>query len=179
MLQLVCIPRTNLIWLKLPNNSVIFIALLFVSMSELKRSVIASKSSQQPRPPSRSHRRCRSPPQRCRRPCHRNDAPLPSSVPVERFEAKPVVVVERSQTAPPASEQAVHAAEQTAPESFELRLGTFWLVRIGIVIFLTGLVFIRQFCLSSFHRAAWCGRKVGPSLRGQGDAGWRRHLARS
>lgn len=53
-----------------------------------------------------------------------------------------------------------HAASPVAPPapkaSFEMRLGTYWLVRIGVVMLLTGLVFLGTYAYKN-----WIG-KLGP-----------------
>lgn len=57
---------------------------------------------------------------------------------------------------PSIPEQASYSQTAEGSDSFELRLGRIWLVRIGIVILLTGLVFLGNF--------AWteCIAKLGP-----------------
>ncbi len=57
--------------------------------------------------------------------------------PVPRVEPRPEPVLETAQSATPP----LIAAPAGEKSSFEMRLGTFWLVRIGIVILLTGLAF--------------------------------------
>ena len=42
------------------------------------------------------------------------------------------------------------APEQPVPASFEMRLGTYWLVRIGIVMLLGGLVFLGNYAYRNF-----------------------------
>jgi hypothetical protein len=65
---------------------------------------------------------------------------------------KPVVARQTAeiprQTRPPRAPGP--AGEPAATESFELRLGRVWLVRIGIVILLTGLVFLGNYAYHEF-----------------------------
>jgi hypothetical protein len=44
----------------------------------------------------------------------------------------------------------VEAPPTTQPESFELRLGTYWLARLGIVALLTGMVFLAGFAYKNY-----------------------------
>jgi hypothetical protein len=57
--------------------------------------------------------------------------PLPEPEPVPSFET-----ISAAPPAPPP------AAPPEPPQSFELRLGTYWFVRVGVVILLTGFVFL-------------------------------------
>lgn len=56
-------------------------------------------------------------------------------------------------TAPP-------SAEAPKPESFEMRLGTFWLVRIGIVAMLTALVFFASYAYQHYIGKIGAGGKI-------------------
>ena len=52
---------------------------------------------------------------------------------------------------PPVFKQIAPTPTATSPEgSFEMRLGTYWLVRIGIVMFLTGLAFFGNYAYQNF-----------------------------
>lgn len=51
-------------------------------------------------------------------------------------------------------------SERIESSSFELRLGTFWLVRIGIVMLLTGLVFFGNYAYQNFIGKLGPGGKV-------------------
>ena len=79
----------------------------------------------------------------------------------------PVIPFVTAQSAAPASE---HAKAQPQPqtrqdaagtlpprETFEMKVGTYWLVRVGIVMLLTGLVFLGTYAYSN-----WVG-KLGPA----------------
>lgn len=66
-------------------------------------------------------------------------ASLPTAVPV--LESRP-----GSGPSPDGSEA---ASTSTAPASFEMKLGTYWLVRIGIVMVLTAMVFFGNY---AYHR---------------------------
>ena len=79
-------------------------------------------------------------------------APAPSALP-------PIIVtVHQETTLPPPLPQpqpiAAAATEQPEPakprESFEMKLGTYWLVRIGIVMLLTGLVFVANYAYKNY-----------------------------
>jgi len=66
-------------------------------------------------------------------------------------------------TPPPAPvfEAAAAPAPVAAPKSFEMRLGTYWLVRVGIVMLLTGLVFFGNYTYQSFISKLGATGKVG------------------
>src|SRR5579872_495103 len=75
--------------------------------------------------------------------------------------AKPAPAIPPAQPRPeprPVSTQATRAALTEAGQipqpaktsSFEMRLGTYWLVRIGIVIFLTGVVFAGNYAYQNY-----------------------------
>ncbi len=63
---------------------------------------------------------------------------------------------------PPAKPAAGQAAqpEPAGKGSFEMRLGTFWLVRIGVVLLITGLVFFGNFAYQNFITNFGPGGKV-------------------
>ena len=70
---------------------------------------------------------------------------IKTSTPVQlRATQTPAVVAVPPAPAPPAKGPA-------EPRSFEMRLGTFWLVRIGIAMVLTGLAFIADLAYKNFH----------------------------
>ena len=52
------------------------------------------------------------------------------------------------------------AAEPPKPESFEMRLGTYWFVRIGIVAMLTALVFFGAYAYQNYIGRIGPGGKV-------------------
>ncbi len=54
------------------------------------------------------------------------------------------------QTATPELPKTSPAAPQAKAPSFEMRLGTYWLVRIGIVMLLTGLVFFGNYAYQNY-----------------------------
>ena len=60
-------------------------------------------------------------------------------------------------TPPPPS---IQAQPTMPPRSFEMRLGTFWLVRIGIVMVLTGLVFFGNLAYQNYISKLGAGGKV-------------------
>ncbi|MDB6016178.1 MAG: Membrane protein-like protein [Pedosphaera sp.] len=80
-------------------------------------------------------------------------APAPPTPPARPVE--PVLAYQQKQssaepqTGAPTSEPATEAARDKG-SSFEMRLGTFWLVRIGIVMLLTGLVFFGTYAYQNF-----------------------------
>src|SRR5262245_279830 len=51
-------------------------------------------------------------------------------------------------------------ASPTKERSFEMRLGTYWLVRIGIVMLLTGLVFFGNYAYQNYIGKLRAGGKV-------------------
>ena len=77
--------------------------------------------------------------------------PLPVFAPVAEIISAPAEVPVVSETF--ASESAAPASEPppvAEKSSFEMRLGTYWLVRVGIVMLLTGLVFFGNFAYHNF-----------------------------
>ncbi len=58
------------------------------------------------------------------------------------------------------AESAKAASVQAKAPSFEMRLGTFWLVRIGIVMLLTGLVFFGNYAYQNYIGKLGPGGKV-------------------
>jgi uncharacterized membrane protein len=106
-------------------------------------------------------------------------SPSPASVPVlERTIApSPTPILAKETPAQPA-----FAAEEQRKGSLEMRLGTYWLVRIGVVMVLTGLVFFGNLAYHNFISKMGPGGKVsllylaGFGLLGAG-AWWQRKAA--
>ena len=67
-------------------------------------------------------------------------APVVSDYVQSTLAPEPEPSLETISVAPPASQ--VPVAPPEPPQSFELRLGTYWFVRVGVVILLTGFVFL-------------------------------------
>lgn len=67
-------------------------------------------------------------------------APVVSDYVQSTLAPEPEPSLETIPVAPPASQ--VPVAPPEPPQSFELRLGTYWFVRMGVVILLTGFVFL-------------------------------------
>lgn len=88
-------------------------------------------------------------------------APEPSPLPLEQIISPEPVFQPRAldpvpeSPAPQASEPVM--SEPADAESFELRLGRVWLVRVGIVILLTGLVFLGNY---AYHEVVM---RLGPA----------------
>ena len=85
--------------------------------------------------------------------------PLPPVIPfvVERsIDPTPVepVVAEASPSAPPP------VPEPLRRETFEMKVGTYWLVRVGIVMLLTGLVFLGTYAYKNYIGKLEAGGKV-------------------
>lgn len=86
--------------------------------------------------------------------------PEPVPEPVRPFAAAPqpeiaketLAYANAAEPAPAQPNAASEAFEPAAPRkgSFELRLGTYWLVRIGIVMLLTGVVFLATYAYKNF-----------------------------
>lgn len=89
--------------------------------------------------------------------------PLPMAIPAVRREVPPKPFSSQRLTEPPpgVTEPPVQAPAERDPlspspvpvpaqESLEFRLGTVWLVRIGVVILLTGLVFLGNFAYHTY-----------------------------
>jgi uncharacterized membrane protein len=68
-------------------------------------------------------------------------APAPISIPPPVPKAAPVAAVPVAASPPAVSPPRLAKPEPAVRGSFEMRLGTYWLVRIGIVMVLTALVF--------------------------------------
>jgi uncharacterized membrane protein len=69
------------------------------------------------------------------------------------METRPPIEPQRPTAVAPPPKPPVFARPQTADtkeRSFEMRLGTYWLVRIGIVMLLTGLVFFGNYAYQNF-----------------------------
>jgi uncharacterized membrane protein len=75
----------------------------------------------------------------------------PQDLPVPITRTTPRTIPEAA-CAPPATPMAAPSRDASAgvKESMELRMGSYWLVRIGIAIFLTGLVFLGNFAYHQF-----------------------------
>ncbi|MFM2082032.1 MAG: hypothetical protein RL380_723, partial [Verrucomicrobiota bacterium] len=87
--------------------------------------------------------------------------PLPVFAPVAEIISAPAEVPVVTETF--ASESAAPASEPppvAEKSSFEMRLGTYWLVRVGIVMLLTGLVFFGNFAYHNFIGKLGPGGKV-------------------
>jgi uncharacterized membrane protein len=70
--------------------------------------------------------------------------PLPPIIPTEAVESR---ISERTDDG---GGEYSAAPEEKRETSFEMRLGTYWLVRIGIVVLLTGLVFLGNYAYETF-----------------------------
>ncbi len=64
--------------------------------------------------------------------------------------AEPLVPVSPFSSADSAETARVKEVKTDEKRSFEMRLGTYWLVRVGIVMLLTGLVFFANFAYQNF-----------------------------
>ena len=71
--------------------------------------------------------------------------PLPQPTPIVAESRKPEMPKPQSEPVLPSSA----GFEPAKGEPLELRVGTFWMARIGIVILLTGLVFLGNY---AYHR---------------------------
>ncbi len=85
--------------------------------------------------------------------------PIPEVAPVrsrpeDPFRAAPPPLPKEVVTPSP-----VFQTEPVARESIEMRVGTFWLVRVGIVILLTGLVFLGNYAYKNYFGL------LGPAVR--------------
>lgn len=81
--------------------------------------------------------------------------PAPAPAPSPAPEVMPLVLPPPIQAAPPPAVPLgamLHAAQVPPPPqpSVELRLGTYWFVRLGIVILLTGLVFLGNYAYDNY-----------------------------
>ena len=95
-------------------------------------------------------------------------APVPppiSATPLlPKRQAAPLPVLAARAEAEPAPAAATHPTASrpvTEKGSFEMRLGTYWLVRVGIVMLLTGLVFFGNYAYQNFIVQLGPGGKVG------------------
>lgn len=90
--------------------------------------------------------------------------PLPKDGPAEKPALMPALAVARLKTAPEKVEAApVAPAPSVAPapdNSFELDFGKVWFVRIGIVILLTGLVFLGNYAYQNWIREMSNGTRL-------------------
>lgn len=88
-------------------------------------------------------------------------APVPPPLPVVPPAARPQPEI--AAEPPPVRKQPPPTSSAPAPprESFELRLGRVWLVRAGIVILLTGLVFLGNFAWQEIVTRLGAGGKLG------------------
>lgn len=97
----------------------------------------------------------------------------------ERSSAKPA----EPPPLPPLLPQTTVATPESGDGSFEMRLGTYWLVRVGVVMLLTGLVFFGNVAYQNFISKLGPGSKVmllyltSFGLLGVG-AWWQRKAAR-
>ena len=77
---------------------------------------------------------------------------------------EPATVAQAVATPPPLPPVAfvpvVHSAAPAKPDSFEMRLGTYWLVRLGIVAMLTALVFFGSYAYQNYIGKIGAGGKV-------------------
>ena len=70
---------------------------------------------------------------------------------IERLAEAPPILTESPVTGPPPASASVPVSEPPPPrETFEMKLGTYWLVRIGIVMLLTGLVFLGTYAYKNY-----------------------------
>lgn len=94
-------------------------------------------------------------------------ARLPSLGRASQTKAVSIPLSEAKPDAPPAplisTVQATAAASKATPKetSLEMRVGTFWLVRVGIVMVLTALVFFGNLAYHNFIGRMGAGGKVG------------------
>lgn len=85
--------------------------------------------------------------------------------------AQPTIAAQQEMPKPPPA-----VAPATPRESFEMKLGTYWLVRVGIVMLLTGLVFLGTYAYKNYIGKLEAGGKIallytaGAALLGFG--GW-------
>jgi uncharacterized membrane protein len=104
-------------------------------------------------------------------------SPVPPPLPRPVFasdapsKAPPIMARELPKAPPPPA-----PAPAAARESFEMKLGTYWLVRVGIVMLLTGLVFLGTYAYKNYIGKLEAGEKIallytaGAALLGFG--GW-------
>src|SRR5690242_17576486 len=83
----------------------------------------------------------------------------PETVPASEPMPRPEPVLEAA-AAPIATESENSAAPEPEKPSFEMRLGTFWLVRIGIVMLLTGLAFFGNYAYHNIIGKLGAGGKI-------------------
>jgi len=104
-------------------------------------------------------------------------APLPPVIHIEPEALHPHPTPGmREWTQPVPAVEPIAAAAPATPErsSFEMRVGTYWLVRVGIVMLLTGLVFLGTYAYKNFIGRLGAGGKVtllyaaGAALLGAG-----------
>jgi len=81
----------------------------------------------------------------------------PASIPVPPFVAETQPAFKTEEPAPIPSTLAAPPGKG----SFEMRLGTYWLVRIGIVMLLTGVVFFGNYAYHNFIGKLGPGGKIG------------------
>ena len=86
-------------------------------------------------------------------------APIPVPPPVPKAAPLAAAPVAGSRAAVPPPPQ-LAKAEPAGKGSFEMRLGTYWLVRIGIVMVLTALVFFGNLAYQNFISKLGAGGKV-------------------
>ena len=72
---------------------------------------------------------------------------IPASVTEETFAEAQIEPPEQS---PPSNHSSVAPPPPLRRETFEMKLGTYWLVRVGIVMLLTGLVFVGTYAYKNF-----------------------------
>jgi hypothetical protein len=85
--------------------------------------------------------------------------PLPPVIPVVVARETPVVEELIQAKAPPAFVPPSEP-ESRPKETFEMKVGTYWLVRVGIVMLLTGLVFLGTYAYKNFIGKLDAGGKV-------------------
>ncbi len=87
--------------------------------------------------------------------------PVPAAEPKPQPAPKLTPVVEAASVQLPPPEIALPRAKEPAEKgSFEMRLGTYWLVRIGIVLVLTAIVFFGNLAYQNFIRHLGPGWKL-------------------
>ena len=76
--------------------------------------------------------------------------PLPPVLARPTAEARPVFTSSAVDASPALTRPSVEPTAPPVRETFEMKLGTYWLVRIGIVMLLTGLVFLGTYAYKNF-----------------------------
>jgi len=101
--------------------------------------------------------------------------PLPPVIPIVVAQVAPLSA-ESIRTEAPPHVAAGRPLESRPRETFEMKVGTYWLVRVGIVMLLTGLVFLGTYAYKNFIGKFEAGGKVAllytASVALLGFGGW-------